>query len=84
MMEPADTTWMDAAECKGAPIDMFFLSRGEDARPAQSMCKSCPVRVECIQYALNTNCYEGIFGGLTHRGRLRWAKRQIPQEQAVA
>jgi len=84
MMEQVDMTWMNEAACKGSPISMFFLTRGEDPRPAQQMCKGCPVRVDCIEYALATECYEGIFGGLTHRGRLRWARERMTQERAVA
>ena len=83
-VEEVDETWKDGALCKGAPIRMFFLTRGEDPKPAQALCRECPVRIECIEYALATDCYEGIFGGLTHRGRVKFMRARIAAEQAVA
>jgi WhiB family redox-sensing transcriptional regulator len=83
-VEEADETWKDRALCKGAPITMFFLTRGEDPKPAQALCQECPVRIECIEYALATDCYEGIFGGLTHRGRVKFVRARMTARQAVA
>ena len=72
ILEQISQPWMDQAECKGHPTEWWFVGRGGDMRPAKKICAECPVQTECIEYALETGCTFGMFGGLTHRGRVRW------------
>ncbi len=62
--------WWNDAACVGSRID-FFPSRGEDPRPAKRVCVECPVREECLQWALDTKEAHGIWGGLSERERRR-------------
>lgn len=68
----AETGWMDDALCLGMDPELFFPMRGESTRHAKNVCKECPVRIECLNYA-NTSPYEkhGIWGGLSERERRR-------------
>ena len=56
--------WREQAACKGK-LDVFFPHvsyhaaserRGYDAyREARAICAECPVRAECLDFALTTN-----------------------------
>jgi hypothetical protein len=43
--------------------------RGESAGPARQVCAGCPVRQECLEFALCHGEVHGIWGGLTERDR---------------
>lgn len=64
--------WMDDALCREHPEVAFFLERGEDARPAKAICRSCLVREECLAYAIDhSSALQGIWGGVSDRERRR-------------
>lgn len=81
MSDPLDRSWMDEAECKDLPVEMFFpeRERGGDPKPAQAVCFQCPVRVRCLAYALAAKEKQGIWGGKSERQR-----RHIRQAMAIA
>lgn len=58
--------------CMAYP-DAFFKDRGEDAREkyivARKLCQSCPIRLQCLEYAVANNEDHGIWGGMTPRER---------------
>lgn len=73
-----DRAWMEFALCKGAPLEIFF----PDANPtgthlAQAICKECPVKAPCLDYALKNYIEQGVWGGTSERTRrkLRRARR---------
>jgi hypothetical protein len=43
--------------------------RHEMTEEARALCMTCPVRDECLDYALDTGETEGIWGGLTPEER---------------
>lgn len=49
--------------------DIFFDTQPALIKEALALCKSCPVRLMCAEYAINGNIEEGIFGGLTPADR---------------
>lgn len=59
--------------------DMWFLGDVTPSREGDSMeyryahqrCEGCPVRVSCLNYALNNSIQNGIYGGLTSHRRRR-------------
>jgi WhiB family transcriptional regulator, redox-sensing transcriptional regulator len=61
--------WRDRAACRGADLSVFFPGRGESAEPARRICANCPVRQECLEFALSHGEVHGIWGGLTVRDR---------------
>lgn len=67
----ADLGWMDRAACRGEDINIFFVERVEDVRPALQICDDCPVQEECLDYALVHNIQVGVWGGLSARQRRR-------------
>ena len=76
--------WADAA-CRGHDIDLWFPRRGGDTRPAVAICRKCPVRPECLAWALEQDTNPvGIFGGLTQRQRRTRRGRDRDGVQAPA
>jgi WhiB family redox-sensing transcriptional regulator len=65
-----DWHWQDEAACFDSGIN-FFPSRGDETETAKAMCKTCPVREECLEYALGLNIRFGVWGGKSERQRKR-------------
>ena len=70
-------SWRSAAACRSADPELFFpLSESgkslEQIAEAKAICTGCPVRRQCLEFALRTRPH-GIWGGLTelerHHGR---------------
>ena len=64
--------WQDSAECAQIGSDLFF--QDEDSpygnyRHARKICKVCPVRLDCLEYALADRIPHGMWGGLTPKER---------------
>jgi WhiB family redox-sensing transcriptional regulator len=64
-----DTTspWFEQAACQRFPIAWWFpesIDDIDDAHRAIDICNTCPVRNECLQFALDNDDRHGIFGGL--------------------
>jgi WhiB family transcriptional regulator, redox-sensing transcriptional regulator len=73
--------WMLEARCLDADPEAFFPEKGGSTREAKRICAACPVRDECLQYALDNDERFGIWGGLSERERRR-AKRVGPARVA--
>jgi WhiB family redox-sensing transcriptional regulator len=50
---------------------VFFPNEGDGVRRAQAICSSCPVRAECLAYALDNRILHGVWGGASERERVR-------------
>lgn len=75
-----DLGWRDDALCAEVGIDLFFPEKGEPTKDAKAVCQLCPVRSECLQYALQNDERFGIWGGMSEQERhqiqpLRRARR---------
>ena len=69
-----ERAWMLEAKCLDADPEAFFPEKGGSTREAKRICSICPVREECLEYALANEERFGIWGGLSERERRR-AKR---------
>jgi WhiB family redox-sensing transcriptional regulator len=76
--QAGDLSWMAQASCIGADPDLFFPDRGDSTREAKAVCRGCPVRQECLDYALTTQQKFGVWGGASERERrgMRASRRQ--------
>lgn len=74
--------WQELAACKGMDAALFYpqvsdtdMGIGTESqrkyREGQEVCCSCPVQVQCLQYALDRDEKWGLWGGLTPRDRRR-------------
>lgn len=73
----AAQSWPDRAACRGEDTELWFPLGGGDPDPyAKATCAVCPVRPECLEFALTLESVPaGIWGGMTERER-RLLKRQ--------
>jgi WhiB family redox-sensing transcriptional regulator len=65
----AEQPWLVFGACRDADPNLFFPSNREETEQALSICASCPVRPECLDYALEAGERFGIWGGLTEKRR---------------
>jgi WhiB family redox-sensing transcriptional regulator len=61
--------WMKRAQCRGEDPALFFPSLGGNAAKARGICSICPVRPECLAYALADPELAGVWGGTSDRER---------------
>lgn len=67
--------WQERGACRDADPDLFFPERGSPGDSAKRVCVTCPVRIECLEYALANSERYGVWGGLTERERTRLRRR---------
>lgn len=68
MSKATQFDWMKQAECKGMPIDIFYVEEDEPTDDAKAICRRCPVIKDCREYAL-LHEREGFWGGLSEAER---------------
>lgn len=70
---------------------LFFSQRADELAAAQDVCHGCPVRIRCLELALEEGLEYGVWGGVIFwdgqafhrkrgRGRPRRSEAQIPVE----
>ena len=74
--------WMARSRCRQVDPDQFFPERGASPRDALAVCRSCPVRWECLQYALDNDEQFGVWGGLSETDRRRVKRGELPVPSA--
>jgi WhiB family transcriptional regulator, redox-sensing transcriptional regulator len=87
----ADYTWRDQATCRDTDPELFFPigTTGQallQIAKAKSICCQCPVTVECLEFALETNQDTGIWGGNSEderRHMRRTAAQQARTQRAL-
>ncbi len=67
--------WMLDGHCRGKAPSFFFPSDGVGVEHARKVCAGCPVKVECLEYALANDERFGIWGGLSERERRKLRRR---------
>jgi WhiB family redox-sensing transcriptional regulator len=62
-----DLNWHDDAECAKVvnrdKTNFFFSTKQNERHQAKNLCFACPVRKDCIQWALESKQLWGIWGG---------------------
>lgn len=79
--------WMDDALCRQFPAELFFpeddrAQAATYAKAAKEVCGQCPVRAQCLEYALARGENAGVWGGMSPRERA--AERRARQAAAAA
>ncbi|WP_406089363.1 WhiB family transcriptional regulator [Streptomyces sp. NBC_01013] len=76
--------WRTNAACRDEDPDLFFpigstgpaLVQAEDAK---AVCRGCPVRKECLRWALENSQDAGVWGGLDETERRALKRRSRRQ-----
>ena len=71
-----DETWKLDAACFGYDTRLFFPERGESVQQAKQICAGCPVRLDCLEYAMAIPNCSGIWGGMSGRERRELRRNQ--------
>ena len=73
----AEEPWHADAACASYPAEMFFPANDAPpaAKAAKLICAACPVREECLTFALETAQAEGVWGGMDAGERRRLRRR---------
>jgi WhiB family redox-sensing transcriptional regulator len=77
-VNPADE---ERAACKKMHPNVFFPEDG-DVEAAKAVCYRCPVRKQCLEYAVTNHIQFGYWGGYTAKERRR--KFAEPEDVAPA
>ncbi len=69
-----DEGWRDRAACRDVDPELFFPvgSTGDavqEIEAAKAVCRTCPVRAECLEFALQANQEAGVWGGASEEER---------------
>lgn len=74
--------WRLRAACRDSAPELFFPVGAtglalEQIERAKDVCRRCPVRAECLDFALETNQEAGVWGGTSEEER-RGLRRERP------
>jgi len=81
------TPWREAAACIDVVDDVSFFPDKEDLGAivrAKAVCSSCPVADICLSWAIETNQFQGIWGGHTPKERRRLRRRWMEETQKAS
>jgi len=72
----SEAKWMSNAACSNMDFNVFFPDQGRSdaAKIAKEVCKSCPVKDRCLEFANNNGIMYGIWGGVSVTERKRSGK----------
>lgn len=74
------TEWRDHGVCAQTDPEAFYPVVGGSTRAAKQVCRGCPVRAECLEYALEHDERFGVWGGLSVPERRRLKLRRVHAE----
>lgn len=85
----ASVDWRHQASCREEDPELFFPTGTSDpaqfqAEEAKSVCRRCPVRERCLQWAHKAYIADGIWGGHTPKEREALRRRAARQKQPAA
>lgn len=78
--------WKEKAKCRELQPKtsdaLFFIDNSKQPILARIFCKDCPVKFECLEYAVTYDCL-GVWGGLSEseRRRLRQTGAIVPAQR---
>ena len=68
--------WKDQAACSGTDTEIFYPANSDEEAEALSICATCPVRAQCLDYAIRNRETYGIWGGATPEQRRRMRRER--------
>ena len=73
--------WREEATCRADDAAEVFFPGGDRGQTkamtdaAKLVCRACPVRIDCLWYAIETRQEYGVWGGATEPERRRLARK---------
>ena len=82
-MDPTMMDWRHDASCRDVDPELFFPigttgPAASQIEAAKAVCTRCPVRLDCLEWAISTMQDSGVWGGLSEEERraLRRSRRR--------
>lgn len=75
----AEMDWTEEARCRDRDPDEFFRRGAAQSRGAIRVCRGCPVKDDCLSYAVEHGVDFGVWGGLTERQRRAHQRRVLAE-----
>lgn len=80
--------WRNDAACRDSSPDLFFPigttgMASEQIDAAKSICMLCPVKGECLEFALATNQEAGMWGGATEEERRKLRRGWLAKRRSA-
>lgn len=68
----------EGQRCGAGDTEIFFPESeyGPQAQAAKAICRECPARLECLNWAVETAQPYGIWGGATNEERRRMRRNR--------
>ena len=80
--------WQAEGACHTPGVDpgWFFPAQGESdlVARAKTVCRECPVRAECLEYALTAGEHYGVWGGKSEAQRKRLRSERVRARRGAA
>jgi WhiB family redox-sensing transcriptional regulator len=73
---PQPEPWMLDAACARVDNELFYPDRGQPTKDAKLICRGCPSRDACLEYALQHNERWGVWGATSERERAKMRREQ--------
>ncbi len=74
--------WRSKAACAKQDPELWFYDEYHTdhaeiiTKVAKAVCATCPVRPECLRYALDADERFGVYGGYTRKERMKLARKE--------
>lgn len=77
--------WRAEGACRGKNPQWWYPSQGGATHAAKALriCATCPVKTECLDWAIEAGEGHGIWGGLMEAERRREARRREREAAGV-
>jgi WhiB family transcriptional regulator, redox-sensing transcriptional regulator len=81
-----DLPALDGAVCKGQDPAPWFPEARESSEAGKALCRTCPARARCLEWALDKGEQLGTWGGTTpdERAEILRQRRRDTRHGAVA
>ena len=84
---PAGDDWLTQGACRETDPELFFpvgrsIQALAQAEAAKAVCMRCPVRAECLKWAIRTGQTTGVWGGMSEHERWEIGARPVTRRSA--
>lgn len=69
--------WRAHRACADRDVSFFFPSDRGGVKRAIKVCDSCPVREQCLEFAICNQIVDGIWGGTTETTRVKLIRERF-------
>jgi len=76
--------WRLLGTCRQVDPELWYPDKGASVKDPKRVCRSCPVRDQCLEYAMDHDERYGVWGGLSERERRRLRRTRMAGARPAA